>query len=114
VHPDGAAEHGRQAIQQNRHEQFTRKEYRQSRHTLTMGAVRCLTADIAVVDGKWELRGVLDRAGNPAPRGHGLATIVVKRGPEGWLFEAYRYTVTQQAAVPPTLLKKPGYPEIIK
>ena len=114
VHPDGASERGRQTIQQNRHEQFMRKEYRRSRYTLTMGSIRCITADVAVADGKWELRGVLDPAGNPAPPGRGLTTIVLGRLGGGWIFEAYRYTVTQQAAVPPTLLKKPGYPEIIK
>ena len=79
-----------------------------------MGNVRCVTRDVAVVDGKWDLRGVVDRAGSASPPGQGLVTIVLSRTPEGWLFEAYRYTVTQQAAVPPTLLKKPGYPEIIK
>jgi len=114
VHPDGATERGRRAIQQNRHEQFMRKEYRSSRYTLTLGNVRCVTTDVAVADGKWELRGVVDRAGNAAPRGEGLVTIVVQRAGGGWHFEAYRYTVNQQSAVAPTLLKKPGYPEIIK
>ena len=68
VHPDGAAEHGRQTIQQNRHEQFMRKEYRDSRLNLRIGLIRCLAADIAVVDGKWELRGVVDRAAIRAAR----------------------------------------------
>jgi creatinine amidohydrolase len=114
VHPDGASERGRQTIQQNRHEQFMRKEYRHARYTLTLGNVRCLTADVAVADGKWVLRGVVDRLGNPAPPGEGLVTVVVKRRDGPWLFEAYRYTVTQQGPVPPTLLKKPGYPPINK
>lgn len=112
IHPDGASERGRQTIQQNRTEQFMRREFSGSKHILSIGNVRCLTADVAVVDGKWELRGVRDGTGNPRPRGEGLISIAVKRSTGGWLFEAYRYTVTQQAAVPPTLLKKPGYPVI--
>ena len=114
VHPDGATERGRFTIQRNRTEQFMRKEYRASKHILTFGNVRCLATDVAVVDGKWELRGVTDSAGNPRPRGEGLITLAVHRGEGGWLIAAYRYTVTQQAPVAPTLLKKPGYPEIIK
>jgi hypothetical protein len=64
-----------------------------------------------VADGKWELTGVYDAAGNILPRGEGLVTVVLKKGDAGWIFEAYRYTVTQPGAKPPTLLKKPGYPE---
>ena len=57
-----------------------------------------------------------EQFGSAAPRGEGLATMVVKRGEAGWLFEAYRYTVTLRdpGPVPPTLLSKPGYPPIIK
>ena len=113
VHPDASTERGRIAIQQNRTEQFMRKEFSGSKHALTFGNVRCLTADVAVVDGKWELRGARDRTGNPIPRAEGLLTVVMKRD-GGWQFQAFRYTVTQQAATPPTLLKKPGYPEVIK
>ena len=90
-----------------------RKEFSGSKHALAFGNVRCLTTHVAVVDGKWELRGARDRAGNPIPRAEGLLTVVMKRD-GGWQFQAFRYTVTQQAATPPTLLKKPGYPEIIK
>jgi uncharacterized protein (TIGR02246 family) len=114
VHPDGATERGRFTIQRNRAEQFMRKEYSASKHTLAFGNVRCLSTDAAVVDGKWELRGVTDGAGTPRPKGEGLISLVVQRSEGSWRIEAYRYTVTQQAPVAPTLLKKPGYPEIIK
>jgi hypothetical protein len=54
--------------------------------------VRCLTSDLAVADGKWELSGVVDSAGKPVPLMEGQVTLVVKRdGP--WLIEAYRYTI---------------------
>jgi creatinine amidohydrolase len=114
VHPDGATERGRMAIQQNRTEQFMRKEFSGSKHILSIGVVRCLTADVAVADGKWELKGARDRTGNPLPRAEGLLTLVAKKTGGGFLIDAYRYTVTQNTATPPTLLKKPGYPEIIK
>lgn len=111
IHPDGAVERGRVTIIQNRREQFRRKEYRSSKHSMNFGGIRCLTGDVAVADGKWELTGVYDAAGNILPRGEGLVTVVLKKGDAGWIFEAYRYTVTQPGAKPPTLLKKPGYPD---
>jgi uncharacterized protein (TIGR02246 family) len=114
LHPNGASERGRQTILQNRLDQFRQKEYRYSRYTLSIGNIRCLAADIAVADGKWELRGVVNAGGSALPRSDGLTTIVVRRTEGRWLFDAYRYTVTQQAAVTPTLLLKPGYPPIIK
>ena len=111
VHPDGTAEHGRETIFVNRREQFMRKEYSASTHTIAFGPIRCISDDVAVVDGKWELSNVFDQAGNRLPLGDGLLTVVMKKQPGGWLFEAYRYTVNQQALRPPTLLKKPGYPD---
>jgi creatinine amidohydrolase len=110
VHPDGTSEHGRETIQQNRAEQFMRREYSSSKHVLAFGVMRCVSDDVAVVDGKWELMQVYDQAGNLLPRGDGLLTVVLKKQ-GGWLIEAYRYTVNQQALRPPTLLKKPGYPD---
>jgi creatinine amidohydrolase len=110
VHPDGWVERGVQVITENRRELFTRREYRQSRHPLTLGILRCLTHDVAVVDGKWELRGVTDNAGTAVPTMEGLATLVVKRT-GGWHIEAYRYTVKPPTApTPPMFLKRPGYP----
>ena len=41
--------------------------------------VRCLSEDIAVADGKWELRGVLDKSGKPIPTMEGQVTLVLKR-----------------------------------
>lgn len=112
VHPDGSTERGREAIRINRTDQFMRKEYRASRHILTFGNVRCLTADVAVIDGKWEFRGVVDQAGRATPSSTGLLTLAMKRWAEGgWLIEAFRYTMNPQGTVPPTLLKKPGYPD---
>ena len=113
VHPDGVVERSRPVIRENRRDQFRRKEYSASKHFVRFGVVRCPTPDIAVADGKWELSGVYDAAGNVMPRGDGPLTVVLKKYGGTWLFEAYRYSVTlaQQGPKPPTLLKKPGYPD---
>jgi creatinine amidohydrolase len=110
VHPDGFTERGRETIRANRAALFMRQEYRSSKHPLTFGSVRCVTADVAVVDGKWELRGVLDAGGKPLPTFEGLLTLVMGRGPAGWAIEAYRYTQKPTSAPMPTWLKRPGYP----
>jgi len=111
VHPDGLTERGRETIRANRAALFMRQEYRSSKHPLTFGNVRCLNADTAVVDGKWELRGVLDASGKPLPTYEGLLTLVMGRGAtSGWAIEAYRYTQKPAAAPMPTWLKRPGYP----
>jgi uncharacterized protein (TIGR02246 family) len=93
IHPDGTIERGPIAIMTNRAQLFARREYRMSRHPLRITMVRCLTPDMAVADGKWELRGVVDAAGKPVPPMEGQVTLVVKRG-GNWLIEAYRYTIT--------------------
>lgn len=111
VHGDGFTERGRRTIQQNRSEQFRRKEYRGSTHTLAFGSVRCITRSVAVVDSKWELRGVLDTAGNTLPNAEGLSTLVVRRVGEPWHIEAYRYNVKPGTPSPPRLLPRPGYPD---
>jgi creatinine amidohydrolase len=110
MHPDGVTERGRETIRANRAALFMRQEYRGSKHPLTFGNVRCITSDTAVVDGKWELRGVLDAAGKPLPTFEGLLTVVMARGASGWAIEAYRYTQKPAAAPMPTWLKRPGYP----
>ena len=72
--------------------------------------IRCLSTDIAIADGKWELRGVLDASGIPMPVMEGQVTLVLKRT-DGWLIEAYRYTLKPPAAAPTTpapLAKRPG------
>ena len=92
VHPDGRIERGRETIKTNRAWLFMQREYRGSRHPLTLGNVRCLNADVAVADGKWELRGVSDTAGKLLPTFEGLVTLVVQRSGGAWQIEAYRYT----------------------
>jgi creatinine amidohydrolase len=109
VHPDGLTERGRETIRANRAALFLRREYRGSRHPMTMGNIRCLTADTAVADGKWELRGVSDASGKMMPSFEGLFTLVMKRT-SAWYIEAYRYTQKPAAAPMPTWLKRPGYP----
>ena len=109
VHPDGLTERGRETIRVNRAALFLRRDYRGSRHPMTIGNIRCLTADTAVADGKWELRGVSDAGGKMLPSFEGLFTLVMKRT-AGWYIEAYRYTQKPAAAPMPTWLKRPGYP----
>ena len=111
VHGDGFTERGRRTIQRNRSEQFRRKEYRGSRHTLAFGSVRCITRSVGVVDAKWELRDVLDPAGNTLPNAEGLSTLVVRRAGDGWQIEAYRYNVKPGTPSPPRFLLRPGYPD---
>jgi creatinine amidohydrolase/Fe(II)-dependent formamide hydrolase-like protein len=67
IHPDGAIERGAQLITINRMQLFARREYRFTRHPLVLTMVRCLSEGIAVAEGKWELRGVLDTSGKPLP-----------------------------------------------
>ena len=110
VHPDGLTERGRETIRANRAALFMRAEYRGSKHPLTLGNVRCLNADTAVVDGKWEMRGVTDANGRLLPTFEGLLTMVMGRGSGLWAIEAYRYTQKPAASPMPTLLKRPGYP----
>ena len=108
IHPDGVVEHTSAMIETNRRQLFATREYRHSRHPLTITMVRCLSADIAVADGKWELRGVLDRSGKPVPTMNGLMTLVVKHTSD-WKIEAYRYTVTAPREVTaPTSQARPG------
>jgi creatinine amidohydrolase len=92
IHPDGTNERGAQTITINRMQLFNRREYRNTRHPLQLLMVRCLSNDIAVADGKWELRGVFDSTGKPLPTMEGQATLVLKRS-DKWLIEAYRYTI---------------------
>jgi creatinine amidohydrolase len=111
VHPDGLTERTRETIRSNRAALFMRQEYRGSKHPLTFGNVRCVTYDTAVVDGKWELRGLTDASGKLLPTFEGLLTLVMGRGPGGWAIEAYRYTQKPASAPMPTWLKRPGYPD---
>ncbi len=111
IHPDGAIERGSEIITINRMRLFARREYRSSRHPLVLTRIRCLSEDIAVTDGKWELRGVLDASGKPLPLMEGQVTLVLKRSGDAWLIEAYRYTLKPPAATPTepaTMPKLPG------
>lgn len=110
VHPDGLTERGRETIRSNRAALFIRREYRGSKHPLTIGNIRCLTADTAVADGKWELRGVTDTAGKLLPTFEGLLTLVMSRASGGWAIEAYRYTQKPAAVPMPMFSKRPGLP----
>jgi len=115
-HPDGSIERGRNIILQNRTQLFLRREYNGSRHPLQLNDVRCLSGVNALADGKWELR--LQDDPQKAP-GRGLAaarsnagyvTLVLVKGEDGWLIEAWRYTINPAEGAPqPTLLAKPGY-----
>lgn len=112
-HPDGTIERGREVIRDDRRELFTRREYRGSVHALTIYDIRCLGADVAIADGKWELRGLggdrIDSARRPYA---GLCTLVVRRAAGQWLIEAWRYTIDPppNTTPAPTILKRPGWP----
>jgi creatinine amidohydrolase len=117
VHADGSIERGPVTITQNRAALFARREYRNSRHPMVLTRIRCLTADIAVADGKWDLRGVVDAAGKPMPIVEGQVSLVVKRSasptpgpalPSDWKIEAYRYSVKPSAEPAPAPSKRPG------
>jgi creatinine amidohydrolase len=108
-HPDGLVERTSQVILVNRRELFRRREYRLSRHPLQVGVIRCLTNEVAVADGKWELRNVTDANGKPMAAMKGLFTWVLKKT-GGWQIEAYRYSIDPAAPPSPTLLTRPGWP----
>jgi creatinine amidohydrolase len=110
VHGDGTIERGSQTIIQNRIAQFKDPQFRDARHSLVFGVIRCINSSVAVVDGRWELRDVVDANGKVLPRADGLATLVLQHG-GSWQIEAYRYNTKPGAPPGPTLLKKPGYPD---
>jgi hypothetical protein len=64
--------------------------------------VRCLAPNVAVADGRWELRGLRTPAGVPLPILEGLCTLVVRRGDSGWMIEAYRYSMKTPGTQVPT------------
>ena len=108
IHPDGSVERSSQVIRQNRAYLFTLPEYKASRHFLGVGHIRCLSPDIAVADGKWDLRGVVDAGRRAVPPVEGLCTLILKRTGGRWAIEAYRYTITPRSGAP-TFLKQPGF-----
>jgi creatinine amidohydrolase len=115
AHPDGLVETTAQVIRENRAYLFMQREFRGSKHFLTIGQVRCITNDVAIADAKWELRGVTDGRGNLTPPAEGLCTLVLRRMGGGWVIEAWRYNMKPStAATQPTILKKPGFPTTIR
>jgi creatinine amidohydrolase len=115
AHPDGLVETTAQVIRENRAYLFQQREFRGSKHFLTIGQVRCITSDVAIADAKWELRGVTDGRGNLTPPAEGLCTLVLRRAGGGWLIEAWRYNMKPAtAATQPTILKKPGFPTTVR
>ncbi|MEX2662623.1 MAG: creatininase family protein [Vicinamibacterales bacterium] len=110
VHGDGTIERGARTIAVNRMAQFKDKQFRDARHSLVFGVIRCINSSVAVVDGRWELRDVVDANGKVLPRADGLATLVLQHG-GSWQIEAYRYNTKPGAPPGPTLLKRPGYPD---
>jgi creatinine amidohydrolase len=109
-HPDGVVERTRDAITSSRIDLFRRREHRASRHLLQLTMIRCVHGDVAIADGKWELRNVSDAAGKPLPDFKGQATLVVKRSGDSWQIDAYRYTIEPEAVKPPAFLTRPGWP----
>jgi len=115
-HPDGSIERGVQVILANRLQLFARREYQGSKHPVQLTDVRCLSGDVALADGKWELR-LHDQPQTTPGRGLGVTmqnqgwcTLVLLRRGDGWAIEAWRYKVDPpQGATAPTLLPKPGF-----
>lgn len=110
MHPDGRVERTVEVITANRLWLFAQREYRGSKHPLTLNMIRCINADAAVADGKWELRKLSDEKGNPVPPFKGQVTLVVARDGGGWKIDAYRYTITPPVPSP-VFLKRPGWPD---
>ena len=112
-HPDGKIERGREIIREDRRELFTRREYRGSVHPVTLNDIRCLGPDVAIADGKWELRSLggdrIDTARRPYA---GWCTLIVRRAGGQWLIDAWRYTIDPppNTTPAPTILKRPGWP----
>jgi hypothetical protein len=101
-----------QTIRENRAALFMRPEYRNSRHSLIVGQVRCIGGDVAIADARWELRDVTDAAGSPLPPIEGLCTLVLRKAQGVWAIDAYRYSMrTSQTITKPTLLPRPGFPD---
>ena len=110
VHPDGLVEGSAHVIRQNRASLFMRPEYKDSRHSLDIGEIRCITPEIAIADAKWDLRRVTDAKGQTIPPVNGLGTLVLKKDAGGWRIQAYRYSMHPQTTRP-ILLSRPGIPD---
>jgi creatinine amidohydrolase/Fe(II)-dependent formamide hydrolase-like protein len=106
-HPDGTIERTADVIRMNRQELFKQKDYRGSVHPVQLNDIRCITPNVAIADGKWELR----MPTSSKPYG-GWCTLVLHGGGGGWAIEGWRYTVDPppNTTTAPTILKKPGWP----
>jgi creatinine amidohydrolase len=111
IHPNGDIERGPEIIMMNRVQLFARREYRDSKHPLTLTMVRCPTYDIAVADGTWSMNGVKNADGAELPQFDGQVTIVARRDGDNWSIEAYRYTLKPPAQPMPVWLTRPGWPD---
>jgi creatinine amidohydrolase len=111
IHPDGNIERTPQMIVANRRDLFARREYRGSKHPMTLTMIRCINSEIAVADGRWSLNGVRDTNGKELPLYEGLATMTMRRIDGVWRIEAYRYTMKAAETAMPTWLKRPGWPD---
>jgi creatinine amidohydrolase len=115
-HPDGAIERSQEVIFSNRLQLFTRPEYKDSKHYVQLNDIRCLESNVALADGKWELRlrdVPQSRPGRglvSAPVNAGWCTLVLLKRNETWSIDAWRYTITPPpGADAPVLLAKPGF-----
>lgn len=115
-HPDGTIERGRDVIRQNRAQLFSRPEYVGSVHSVLLNDIRCLDGDQALADGKWELRltsplkSPNGGSSSPTKNYSGWCTLVLTRGDDGWVIEAWRYTMNpENGAPPPNVMKQPGF-----
>jgi creatinine amidohydrolase len=106
-HPDGTVERTPDVIRQNRQELFKQKDYRGTVHPVQLNDIRCITPNVAIADGKWELRML----NGTKPYG-GWCTLILHGGGGSWTIEGWRYTVDPppNTTPAPTILKKPGWP----
>ncbi len=116
-HPDGTIERGREVIRQNREELFSNRAYRGSAHLVMLNDIRCLGGNVAIADGKWEIRledtattGAPARNLGPGKRHSGWCTLVLTGAGGAWSIQARRYTVNPpDGSTAPTTLKQPGF-----
>jgi hypothetical protein len=116
-HPDTTIERGREVLMANRFELFRRPEYRDSKHNVTLGDIRCVGPEAAIADGKWSLRMSDGESSGRGRRGlgagqlhSGLCTLIFVKKEGAWQIEAWRYTVDPaNGEPPPTTLKQPGF-----
>ncbi len=88
----GGVVRGREAVR-DFYERLLAGPYRDSRFTLTAERVRFLTCDIAVVDGRWSVRGDALPAGQPTA---GLVTQVLVRTRDRWGIVSARPSVPRR------------------